>query len=43
MLGYSYAADVINQKTIADLSIALDAQHLMLTELQTKGEVNLET
>ncbi|MBW4638502.1 MAG: response regulator [Gloeocapsa sp. UFS-A4-WI-NPMV-4B04] len=43
MLGYSYAADVINQ-TIADLSIALDAQHLMLTELQTKGEVNnLET
>ena len=43
MLGYSYAADVINQ-TIADLSIALDAQHLMLAELQTKGEVNnLET
>ena len=43
MLGYSHIADVIN-KAIADLSIALDAQHLMLTELQTKGEVNnLET
>lgn len=43
MLGYSHITDVINQ-TIADLDIALDAQHLMLTELQTKGEVNnLET
>lgn len=40
MLGYSYAADVINQKAIADLYIALDAPHLMLAELQTKGEVN---
>ena len=42
MLGYSHTADVINQ-AIADLYIALDAPHLMLKELQTKGEVNLET
>lgn len=42
MLGYSYTADLINQ-AIADLYIALDAPHLMLTELQTKGEVNLKT
>ena len=43
MLGYNHITDVINQ-TIADLDIALEAQHLMLTELQTKGEVNnLET
>lgn len=39
MLGYSHITDVINQ-TIADLDIALDAQHLMLKEVQTKGEVN---
>ena len=40
MLGYSDSADVINQKALTDFYIALDAQHLMLAELQTKGEVN---
>lgn len=40
MLGYSYTADVINQKTVTDFCIAPEAQHLMLAELQTKGEVN---
>jgi len=40
MLGYGHTAEVINQKTVADFYVALNAQQLMLTELQTKGEVN---
>ena len=39
MLGYSHTAEVINQKTVTEF-YALDAQQVMLAELQTKGEVN---
>lgn len=44
MLGYSYAADVVNQKSATDFYVDLNERQRMLAELQLKGEVhNFET
>ncbi len=40
MMGYSCAADVINQKSAVDFYINLDERQRMLAEVQAKGEVN---
>ena len=40
MLGYSCAADIINQKSATDFYINLDDRQRMLAEVQAKGEVN---
>ncbi len=40
MLGYSCAADVINQKSASDLYVDLSARQQMLAQLQAKGEVH---
>ena len=44
MLGYSCAADLINQKSATDFYVDLDQRQRMLAELKVKGEVhNFET
>lgn len=40
MLGYSYAAEVINQKYATDFYVDLGSRQRMLAELKAKGEVH---
>lgn len=40
MLGYSYAADIINQKSATDFYVDLGDRQRMLAELQAKGQVH---